>query len=66
MATITLPPDLIEDIRATHPFPWRHVLHPNGQIQVGDANNREVDIFLMVRVCEQVGHLVAKEQANVS
>lgn len=46
----------MKQIRTTHPFPWRDVVHPNGLIQMIDAAGREVGIFEMVHLAVIVTH----------
>ena len=52
---VTMPKELIDEVRAISPFPWRQVTHPNGLIQVADANGLEVSIFLIIKVAIFVG-----------
>lgn len=35
----------IKQIREKHPFPWRELVHPNGIVQMVDANGYEVALF---------------------
>jgi hypothetical protein len=46
---VNIPKELMDEINTRHPFPWVQYSHPNGLIQVGDKNNREVDIFLLIK-----------------
>lgn len=52
---IAIPVTLLEEIKGRHPFPWKQYNHPNGLIQVGDANNKEVDLFLLIKLGMAVG-----------
>lgn len=54
-ARIELPEDLIKEIEINSPFPWTQHVHPNGLIQVGDRNNKEVSIILIIKVAMEVG-----------
>lgn len=42
---------VIERIRADHPFPWQQVNYPNGVIRLYDAAQREVGIFAIAGFC---------------
>lgn len=43
---------LVAKVKAAYPFPWRAVMHPNGLIQIADAENKEVSLLAMTEfVC---------------
>lgn len=53
---VNLPAELLERVQRLHPFPWRQINHPNGLIQVGDRNNVQVDLFLLIEVAVATGN----------
>ena len=55
MAQVNIPDALLAEVAARHPFPWTHVVNPNGLVQVGDAKRMEVDLFLQIKVAAAVG-----------
>lgn len=42
---------VIERIRADHPYPWQQVHYPNGLIRMIDAKGCEVSIFAITGLC---------------
>lgn len=44
----------VQQIRAAHPFPWHTIIHPNGLVQVANANNIEVPLFTVTALLEVV------------
>lgn len=47
---IKLPKILMDEIERDSPLPWKQYIHGNGLVQVGDKNNKEVGIFLIIKV----------------
>lgn len=52
---VTIPKELLDEVAKTNPFPWTQIVHPNGLVQVGDKNNNEVSIFLIIKVAIATG-----------
>jgi len=44
-------------------MPWREVVHPNGVVQMVDAQGREVPIFVMMSFLTTVTAHMAREPA---
>ena len=53
----------IREIRAKSPFPWRDVIHPNGLIQVLDANGKEVALFDIIGMVVATTNAMAEAKA---
>lgn len=35
-----------------HPFPWKELIHPNGLVQMVDANGYEVALFELIALAK--------------
>ena len=53
--------NVVGNVRSLHPFPWRQIVFPNGEIKLIDAAGKEVALFsitaLVVSVTE---HMASK------
>lgn len=62
MADQLTPEQVIQNISNAHPVPWRTVVHPNGLVQVADANNMEVPLFAMTDMLTAVTTQMKEKQ----
>lgn len=50
----------LKDFKAQYPFPWRDIVHPNGLIQIIDAEGKEVGLTTMIAFAIQLTHKLNK------
>ena len=60
MVSINVPKEIMDEINKDNPFPWVQYVHPNGLVQIGDKNNKEVSLFLLIKLGLAIGQEITK------
>lgn len=54
---------MIKELRLEHPFPWRYLIGPGGQIAVTDAAGKEVPLLKLLDFTCAVTDSISKKEA---